>query len=260
MISKQTILLTGASQGIGKATAKVLAERGANVVLAARSRDKLQRLADELADYPGKRLVVPTDVSTSRQREELIGTTMDEFGRVDILINNAALGMDASVEETPLEDAHYLFEVNFFAPLHLSQLVIPIMRRQGSGQIIQVSSIVGHRAVPNQSIYCATKYALNALSDSLRTELLKSNIQVTDIYPGITATPFVANQLHSTRTSHAGIAIPPEKVAHVILSAIHKRSRARYIRWHDRLLIYLSRALPSLAEWALGTGFRWRRG
>lgn len=259
MLQGKVIILTGASAGIGRATVPLLAQQGANIVLAARGAEALHRLADEVAHFPGTRLVLPTDMSQSDQRERLIAQTMERFGRVDILINNAAVGLDATIEATGIDEARFLFEVNFFGPLHLCQLVIPLMRKQGGGQIVQVSSIVGHRATPNQGIYCATKYALNGLSDTLRTELVGSNILVTDIYPGVTATEFVANQLRTTRDRPSRLAVPPERVARVILSAIEQRSRARYIRSQDRLMVYLSRALPGLAEWALGRGIRLRR-
>jgi short-subunit dehydrogenase len=179
---------------------------------------------------------------------------------VDVLINNAGVGLDATIEESSLEDARYLFEINFFAPLHLTRLVLPTMRAQGEGQIVQVSSIVGLRATPHSGIYCASKYALNGLSDALRTELAGSGIQVTSIYPGLTATQFVLNQLHSRRGRPSRLAIPAARVALVIADSIEKRSRARYVTWTDRLLVHLSRLLPGLAERVLAAAHLRRRG
>ncbi len=260
-IRGKTIIVTGASEGIGAATARALAERGANLVLAARSRERLEALVEELASFPCERLAVPTDVSVAEQRDRLVAETMSRFGRVDVLVNNAGVGLDSPVEESTPDEARYLFEVNFFAPLHLTQLVLPIMRRQGGGQIIQVSSIVGIRATPNLGIYSATKYALNGLSDTLRTELVGTNIQVTSIYPGVTATRFVPNQIRTPRQkARDRIAVPPEWVARAIVQSIEKRQRAAYVTWADFLAVNLARLLPGLAEWALGYGFRWRRG
>lgn len=116
-----------------------------------------------------------------------------------MLINNAAVGLDAPIEEQSIDEGRYLFELNLFAPLHLIQLLLPTMRQQPQGQIVQISSIVGLRAVPNSALYCASKYALNGLSDALRAELQGSHIVVTSIYPGVTRTNFVTNQLRSPR-------------------------------------------------------------
>lgn len=260
-IAGKTIIVTGASEGIGTATARALSERGANVVLAARSRERLEAVAASLAAWPGERLVVPTDVSDAAQRERLVAETMGRFGRVDVLVNNAGVGLDAPVEESTLDEARYLFEVNFFGALHLTQLVLPIMRRQGGGQIVQVSSIVGMRATPNIGVYSATKYALNGLSDALRTELAGSGVLVTSIYPGVTATRFVPNQIRTLRrTARERIAVPPEWVARAIVRSIEKRKRASYVTPRDFVAVNLSRLLPGLAEWALAQGFRWRRG
>ena len=257
----QIFLLTGASEGIGRATARLLAERGASGVLAARSADALDALVVELESFPGTRWAVPCDLSDPVQRERLVSEALHRFGRVDVLINNAGVGLDASVEESTLEEARYLFEVNFFAPLHLSLLLLPQMRQQQSGQIVQVSSIVGRRATPHLGLYAATKYALNGLSDALRSELQGSPIQVTSIYPGVTATRFVPNQLRTARTNaRARIAVPPARVAAVILDSIERRSRARYVTGADRVLVALATLLPALAEWALAWLFRRRRG
>ncbi|MBA3532865.1 MAG: SDR family NAD(P)-dependent oxidoreductase [Ardenticatenales bacterium] len=259
MIEDKVVLLTGASEGIGEETARLLATRGASVILASRSQERLEALARSLAHLPGERLAVPTDVSVASHREALIAATMEQFGRVDVLINNAGVGLDAPVEESTLDEARYLFEVNFFAPLHLTQLVLPLMRAQGGGQVVQVSSIVGMRATANIGLYCASKYALNGLADTLRVELEGSNIQVTSIYPGVTRTSFVANQLRTARNKPAAIAVPPERVAQVIVDSIERGSRARYVTWSDFFLVNLARVLPGLAEWALAKGFRWRR-
>lgn len=259
MLDGQVILLTGASEGIGAATARALAEQGAQLILVARNAARLEQLAASLADCPGECWVRPTDLAERAQREALVREAVARFGRVDVLINNAAVGLDVPVEESTLEEAHYLFEVNFFAPLHLTQLLLPTMRAQGRGQIVQVSSIVGLRATPNIALYCASKYALNGLADSLRIELHGSGVQVTTIYPGVTATGFIANQLRSPRSRPASFAIPPERVATVIVESIQRRSRSRYVKWSDFFFVSLARLLPGLAEWALATGFRWRR-
>jgi short-subunit dehydrogenase len=252
VLKNKTVLLTGASEGIGRATALALGAEGATVIVTARSADKLREVAAGIEAKGGKAIVIPADVGNEAERVRLVEETIAAVGQLDILINNAGLGMEIPVGTIPLDDARRLFEVNFFAPLDLIQRFLPAMRERNTGQIVNVSSIVGHRATPNQAIYCATKYALNGLSDALRTELVGTKILVTDIYPGVTATNFPVNQLHSTRTGHRRRAVPPERVAAVMVDAIKKRHRARYVRWQDQLLVYGSRFLPGLAEAVIG--------
>ncbi|MCB0076855.1 MAG: SDR family NAD(P)-dependent oxidoreductase [Anaerolineales bacterium] len=253
-------LLTGATQGIGRATALALAAQGADLVLAARSRADLDDLASALAPYGVAVFTVATDLSVAEQRERLVAAALDRFGAIEVLINNAAVGLDAPIEEQSIDEGRYLFELNLFAPLHLIQLLLPTMRQQPQGQIVQISSIVGLRAVPNSALYCASKYALNGLSDALRAELQGSHIVVTSIYPGVTRTNFVTNQLRSPRIRPRKGAVPPEQVAAVIVEAIRKRQRARYITWRDRTLVAGTTLLPAPAEWLLGRLFRRRRG
>jgi short-subunit dehydrogenase len=256
---RKTIILTGASEGIGEATAHLLAQRGARLVLVARRESDLEKLRARLAGSPGDHLTVPADLSNPAQREALVALARERYGCVHVLINNAGVGLDATIEDSSLDDSRYLFEINFFAPLHLTQLVLPLMRAQGGGQIVQVSSIVGMRATPHSGIYCASKYALTGLSDALRTEVSGTGIQITSIYPGLTATQFVVNQLHSRRGTPSRFAIPASRVALVIADSIDKRSRARYVTWSDRLLVNLSRLLPGLAERVLAVAHLRRR-
>lgn len=252
MLKNKNVLLTGASEGIGRATAMAIVAEGATLILTARSMDKLRSLSTEIEATGGKTIIIAANLSDEEARANLVEASQAAVGHVDVLINNAGFGMEGLVGSIPLEDARQLFEVNFFAPLDLIQRFLPTMRERNAGQIVNISSIVGHRATPNQSIYCASKYALNGLSDALRTELVGTKILVTDIYPGLTATNFPVNQLHSSRTGQRRRAVPPERVASIIVQAIKKQQRARYVRWQDQLLVYGSRLLPGLAEAVIG--------
>jgi short-subunit dehydrogenase len=252
MVKNKNILLTGASEGIGRATALALAREGATVVLTARSEDKLREVAADIEPLSGRAVIIPADLAQPAERARLVEETLAAVGQIDILINNAGLGMEARIGEIALDDARHLMEVNFIAPLDLMQRVLPAMRQRNAGQIVNISSIVSHRATPLQSIYCASKYALNGLSDALRAELVGTTIRVTDIYPGVTETRFPANQLHSKREKHRRRALPAERVAEIIVDAIQKRSRARYVRWQDRVLVMGTRMLPGLAEQTVG--------
>lgn len=259
-IKEKVIILTGASEGIGAATARRLAKEGAKLVLAARNAERLRALADEIEGGAAEVFVVPTDLADPAHRERLVADARARFKRIDVLVNNAAVGLDATAEETTMEEARYLMEVNFFAPLHLAQLVLPTMRAQQSGQIVNVSSVIGMRATPSAALYSASKYALNGLSDAMRVDLYGTNIQVTDIYPGLTATTFAANQLRTSGEKYLQRGVKPEKAANAIVSAIAKRPRARYVSFFDRPLVWASRLLPGLAERVLAGSFRKLRG
>jgi NADP-dependent 3-hydroxy acid dehydrogenase YdfG len=185
MRDKVTII-TGASSGIGMATSTYLAAEGARLVLASRSAEDLKNVAERL---PGA-LAVPTDVTKREESQRLVDTAVGEFGRIDILINCAAMAMFATVDSIDLDEYHALIELNVLAPLHLMQRVIPIMRAQGGGTIVNVSSMASRRYIPNIAGYASTKYALNALSLTAREELAGDNITVSIIRPTLVDTDF----------------------------------------------------------------------
>jgi len=226
-IKNKIIIMTGASEGIGRATAKALAREGAKVVLAARSDDKLAALAHEL---PGS-LAVHVDMRDPADIQNLIDRTMAVHGRIDILVNNAGQGMYGPVENIDLPKYKDIMELNVYGPLLAMQAVIPHMRGQG-GMIVNVSSRVSKNYFPNLAAYASTKYALNALSLTARTELKPDNIIVSVMHPKMTATNFGKNSVTGgtsrpagpgTRPSNNNPAMQvdsPEAVAEAILELI----------------------------------------
>jgi NADP-dependent 3-hydroxy acid dehydrogenase YdfG len=190
-IKDKVIIVTGASSGIGEATAGLLASKGARVVLAARSKAKLEKLSNSL---PGS-LVVPTDMTDVKQIKALVTKTLKHYGRIDVLINNAGVGYDASVEKTDLAKLQQVFDTNLKGPIAAMQAVIPAMRSQGGGMVINVSSGTSLMYLPFMSGYSGLKRALNAVSLTARQELAKDKIIVSVVYPYITATDFEKNTL-----------------------------------------------------------------
>ena len=189
IISDSVVVITGASSGIGLAAARYLASRGAKVVLAARGAGRLQELQDEV---PGS-LALPTDVTDDEQARRLVEQAAEQCGRIDVLVNCAGRAMFARVEDVSVADYQALLELNVVAPLRLMQLVIPQMRKQGGGTIVNVSSQASKRYIPNVAGYASTKHALKALSLTARAELAGDGIVVCTIYPGVVDTDFGAN-------------------------------------------------------------------
>ena len=193
-VQNKVVILTGASMGIGEATARVFAEAGAKLVLAARSADKLAAVATSLPAQ-AETLIVPTDMTDQAQVQALVEQAYKRFGRIDILINNA--GQAAAGPVATVNPDHYrqIIELNLLGPLHAMQAVIPKMKAQGGGLIINISSTVSKMAIPGIGAYTSTKYALNGLSMTARNELAPDNIRVVLFLPGQTTTDFGKNAL-----------------------------------------------------------------
>lgn len=205
-IAEQVILITGASTGIGAALAQVLAQQfpGIRLVLAARSADKLENIAAQCRKSGANVLVVPTDLTQTEQVAALTQTTLNHFGRVDVLVNNAGYGQMGPIELIAEQAVQRQFAVNLLAPIALIQTLIPVMRNQGGGRIINISSLGGRLAFPLGGLYSASKFALEGLSDALRMELEPFNIAVSVIEPGPVRTEFfdVSRNLSSQATAN----------------------------------------------------------
>jgi short-subunit dehydrogenase len=191
-LCEQVILITGASAGIGSALAETLAYRfsGIRLVVAARRQDKLEQLATQCRQAGADVLVVPTDMADLVQVKALAQSALEKFGRVDALVNNAGYGHMSPIELVTPEAAKQQFAVNFHGPLCLIQALIPAMRNQGRGRIVNISSLGGRMAFPAGGLYSCSKFALEALSDVLRMELRGFNIQVSVVEPGPVVTEF----------------------------------------------------------------------
>jgi short-subunit dehydrogenase len=185
-----TVVITGASMGIGRELALAWAARGARIVLSARSREKLDDVAGDVERAGGQPVVVPGDVTAEAHRVELVDRAAE--GGIDILVNNAGRGFYSPIAKIDLDAMRKLFELNVFAPLHLTQLALPHLERS-KGTIVMLSSIAGVVAAPRYAAYAASKFALEALSMSMRSELADKGIRVVVVRPGPVATPFRAN-------------------------------------------------------------------
>jgi short-subunit dehydrogenase len=241
-------VVTGASSGIGEATALALAGQGATVMLVARAEEKLQFLEREISAAGGRALAVRTDVTDRDSVAAMVERTIEEFGSLDVLVNNAGLGLSGRVAELRAEDLRHVLEVNLIGPLVCIQAALPHMRQ--GGRIINVSSVVGKRAIPKVGGYCATKSALNALSDALRVEVAGQGITVTSVYPGTTQTAFRENS-RRTKDEKRGWrprGVVPEEVAARIVAAAESGGRDVYVTLPDRLFVAGTMLAPGLFD------------
>ncbi len=244
-LADKVVIVTGASDGIGARLASVLHRRGARLVLTARGEAKLREQA-----HP-EDLIVAGDLTSESTRTGLIERTLARFGRIDVLINNAGRGSYYPASEAPLDDARALFELNFFAPLHLAQLAAPALR-ESRGTIVNVSSIAGCLTLPWLPLYSASKFALTSLSASQRMELSRDGVNVLSVFPGYVNTDF---QTHAAGSAPPGrivkgkrFAISADGCALAIVRGIERRKRVVVTPRSGWALVWLNRLSPALLE------------
>jgi NAD(P)-dependent dehydrogenase (short-subunit alcohol dehydrogenase family) len=267
MRNDRVAIVTGASSGIGEASARCLARAGFRVALAARRGQELERLAKQIGEQGGIAVPVPTDLADEAQTQRLVARTLESFGRVDVLLNNAGFSPAAPIELLPRAELRRTFEVNLLAGLALIGAVTPVMREQGGGRILNMSSLASRVPAPIAVTYSATKAGIEAATDALRLELAPFGIECVLIVPGFVDTPTFDNsremgralredpsspyhalmhQLDAFARVNQASAISPESVGRVVvLAATARRPRTRYFvpgaaRYQARFL----RALP----------------
>ena len=224
-IKGKVVVITGASSGLGEATARLLSAQGASIVMGARRMDRLQALADALTQAGGKAIAVQTDVSRREQAEALVGAAVQACGRVDVMLNNAGLMPQALLERLQLDEWERMIDVNLKGTPYGIAAALPVMRKQKSGHFINVSSVAGHKVGPGFAVHSATKFAVRALSEGLRQEVTPYNIRTTVISPGAVATelpdsvtdPEAAERI---RQFYADAAIPADSFARMVAFAM----------------------------------------
>src|SRR5262249_21285655 len=262
----QVVIITGASAGICGQTGRRRGGGGTRVVINARRQDRLDAISNEMEAAGGKALAVTGDITSPEDRARMVERTLAEFGRIDALVNNAGYGVRGPIEIVPLEDVRRNFETNVFSLIGLSQLVIPVMRKQSAGRIINISSVAGRIARPLSSIYDSTKHALEAISDGMRGELAPFGIKVVVVEPGFILTEFlqvstdVSRPVTEKQSPYSGffaafnrgtdrmrkMAGRPDDIARLIETALTAgRPRMRYAGpAHARVFLALKRMLP----------------
>jgi NADP-dependent 3-hydroxy acid dehydrogenase YdfG len=224
-IEGKVVVITGASSGLGEATARHLSAQGATVVLGARRTDRIEALAGELSASGGKALAIATDVTHCDQVERLVDAGAQTYGRIDVMINNAGLMPQAPLDRLKIDEWERMIDVNIKGVLYGIAAALPHMKRQKAGHFINVSSVAGHKVGQGFAVYAATKYAVRALSEGLRQEVKPYNIRTTVISPGAVATelPNTATDPDSAdtvRKFYADVAIPADSFARAVAFAV----------------------------------------
>ena len=255
-LNNACVIVTGASSGIGRAIAVEFGRRGARLALASRNRAALEEVAAAIKADGGSAIVIPTDVTVGGAVKEMADAAIHELGGIDILVNNAGIGLTAPIADASREDVDKLFGLNIIAAAAAIRAVIPIMRAQRSGMVINISSMAGRVVIPRIGYYSASKFALTAIGDALRMEESHHGIKVMNVFPGTTQSSFGENRL-GTRGRQAHQVLPPvsaEKVARRVAQAVQRDQRSVYVSWFpDRAGL----AANWLAGWAVSGVLRW---
>ena len=253
MSDQPVILVTGASSGIGEATARLFASRGYRVVLAARRLDRLEALQKEIEAQGGQALPVETDVSSAASIQDMVEKTLATYGQIDILFNNAGFGRTKWLEELdPEKDIAAQVQVNLTGGIQATRAVLPHMIARKSGHIINMGSQAAFVATPTYTVYAATKFGLRGFSEALRREVGVWGIKVSVIYPGNVSTEFGQ---HTEAKRKTGITTPkalrltPEQVADAVFAAARRPVRARIIPSVTRIAIWFATTFPGITDW-----------
>jgi short-subunit dehydrogenase len=253
-LSGKVVVVTGASMGIGEAIARVFVEQDAKVVLLSRDTSRAEQARARVGQQE-RTIALSCDVRNREEIDRVIALTLHHFGRIDIWINNAGHGILDSVEQVDMSACRDTFDTNFFGAVASMQAVIPVMRQQSTGAIINISSVAGHLPLPFHAIYSATKFALNAVGKASRVELIHDGIHVMTVCPGYVRTDFSANSRRGgdpkvvRPASTRGISA--ERVANAVLQGYLKQKREVVVPWTMHPVIKIYQLLPALVEWAM---------
>jgi short-subunit dehydrogenase len=253
-LSGNVVVVTGASMGIGEAISKIFANEGATVVMLSRDAGRAEA-ARERVGHADKTLALACDVRNREEIDRVIGLTMHHYGRIDVWINNAGHGLLDSVSDADMAACRETFDTNLFGAMDAMQAIVPVMKQQGSGTIVNISSVAGHIPVPFLAIYSATKFALNAIGKGARIELKKFGINVLTVCPGYVRTDFGANAIRGRELKQVRPesvrGISAERVARAVFRGYLKKKREAVVPWTMQPVIKIYQLFPGLVEWTM---------
>ena len=253
-LAGKVVVVTGASMGIGEAISRIFADHGATVVMLSRDAGRAEA-ARARTGHEDKTLALACDVRNREEIDRVIGLTMHHYGRIDVWINNAGHGLLDSVSDADMAACRETFDTNLFGTMEAMQAVIPVMKEQGSGTILNISSVAGHIPVPFMAIYSGTKFAMNAIGKGARIELKKFGINVLTVCPGYVRTDFGANALRGRELKQVRPesvrGISAERVGRALFRGYLKNKREVIVPWTMHPVVKIYQLFPGLVEWAM---------
>ena len=253
----KVVVITGASSGIGEAAAKQFAKKGANIVLVARRKDKLEEVEKKLSKYSVKTMVYVCDVSDKEQVKQMSEKVIATFSQIDILVNNAGFVIYGKVEELSIEEIESQMQTNYFGMINCTKNFLPHFMKQNSGHIVNVASVGGSFGVPGIASYCATKFAMLGFSEGLHHELHQTNVGVTVVSPIMVRTALFDHPSIKNFTKHAtGISLSSETVANAIIKASNSSRLEIVVPSVVRIAIWFKQTFPFLINPILCNVFR----
>ncbi len=241
----KVVLVTGASRGIGRDVALAFARQGASIILAARSVEHLDRVAREIRDLGREALAVPTDITSPAAVTTLVESAMNRFGRIDVLVNNAGIAKVGTIESVEFEDdLRDTLQASLFGMIHVTQRVLPILRRQGSGTVVNMSSVMGRKAFARFGSYAIVMHSVSAFSDALRQEVAGTDIRVSVIHPALTATDLLrtVDETQMPAPFRHMTPLQSEDVARSVVAAV-RRGQRRVVLPRTANMLLLGEAL-----------------
>jgi short-subunit dehydrogenase len=254
-LSGKVVVVTGASMGIGEAIAKIFADQGASVVMLSRDAVRVEAARGRVG-HGERTLAMACDVRHREDVDRALGLTLHHFKRIDVWVNNAGHSLVDSVAQMEMAACREMFDTNLFGAVGAMQAVIPVMRQQGAGTIINISSVVGHIPVPFQAAYSATKFALNAMGKAAGVELKKDGIHVLTVCPGYVRTAFSENAMRGNEVKRVRPGsmrgITAERVARATLRGYLKGKREVIVPWTMHVPVKIYQLFPGVVEWSMG--------
>jgi len=254
LFRNKVVIVTGASSGIGEAVARKFAENGSKVMLAARSEEKLAKIVWEIKSEGYEAGYVRTDVTSEENCRNLVQKTVEKYGTVNILINNAGLSMRASFNDVSLEVLKTLMDVNFWGTVYCTKYALPYLVAN-KGSLVGISSVAGFHGLPGRTGYSASKFAIHGFLETIRIENLKNGLHVMIIAPGFTASEIRKHALTADGTEQGespreeGKLMSPEYVAGWVLKGIKKKKRNKILTWEGRFTALFQRIVPEVVDW-----------
>ena len=252
MSNQPVLLVTGASSGIGEAVARLFAEEGYRISMGARRLERLQAVAQDIESAGGQSITIQSDLTIFEDIQRLISETLDQFGKIDVLLNNAGFGRIKWLEELdPMEDIQAQIQVNLITTILVAREVLPHMIQRREGHIINMGSMGGLVASPTYTVYSASKFGVRGFTEALRREVGVYGLHVSGIYPGAVNTEFKQHagiDRKTGRTTPASLQLQPRDVARAVLSVVRRPRRELIIPWQMRLTVWMNILFPGIVD------------